>query len=122
MDITSAISHLQQAILALTNQLSGADPELNRVDQFVEECCRYVPGHLVTFCEFYDRFSDWLPTPERYQWSKIRVTRSLPDRHPCGAHTNNVKCVANIDFLPHQSMGKPFILASVGARKILVQP
>lgn len=70
------------------------------VSLFIDEACYATEGASEPFSYFYLRFMDWLPRDERPNWSRIRVSRSLPPQHPCGPMTNNTKHVGNLSFSP----------------------
>ncbi len=56
------------------------------LELFCEEQCYIVPGSLIKFSEFYDRFLEWLPPEEVHNYSRIRVGRELPK---CFAYGRN---------------------------------
>lgn len=64
---------------------------------FILRHCYEVDGSLISFGEFRERFLAWLPKHERYQWSHIRLSKSLPPEHRSGRYT------ANISYLPNLS-------------------
>jgi len=47
--------------------------------EFLDECTKYCPGHLIAFSEFFDRFQTWLPPEEKLVWNSRRaISRKLP--------------------------------------------
>lgn len=48
------------------------------LEQFLDEECYFVPGHIVTFNEFYSRFATTIDISEIGYWTKIRVGKNLP--------------------------------------------
>lgn len=78
--------------------------ELSRsaLESFIREQTFAVPGEMVPFKEFYDRFVESLPTDEHNPWNKTKVSKSLPVDHPCGAYTGNQRFVANLSFEPKE--------------------
>jgi hypothetical protein len=58
--------------------------ELNKtaLQRFLEECCQAKKDtRLLRFGEFFDGFQKWLDAGEKHLWSKIRVSREIPNRH-----------------------------------------
>ena len=62
----------------------GRTVELNKtaLQRFLEECCQAKKdARLLRFGEFFDGFQKWLDAGEKHLWSKIRVSREMPNRH-----------------------------------------
>jgi hypothetical protein len=77
---------------------------------YIEDHCQYVPGEMVKFGELYDRFKEWLDPNQIDRWSKIRVGRELPQRHPKGrAHGDGQFYVGNLAF-EHKDSTKPLLI------------
>jgi hypothetical protein len=58
--------------------------ELNKtsLQRFLEECCQAKKdARALRFGEFYDGFQKWLDAGEKHVWTKIKVTRDMPNRH-----------------------------------------
>ena len=58
--------------------------ELNKtaLQRFLEECCQVKKdARLLRFGEFFDAFQKWLDAGEKHLWSKIKVSREMPNRH-----------------------------------------
>jgi hypothetical protein len=79
------------------------------LETFIKEQCHPAPGQRILFAEFYERFVKWLDPGERYDWSKIKVSRSLPSDTPCGAGTDNKRFVGNLSWTPAEQDSKPLI-------------
>jgi hypothetical protein len=76
------------------------DMQRTLLESFLMEQCHQVPGAKVAFSEFYDRFIEWLDPEERYQWSKIKVSRGMPSDTPVGAAADNKRFIGNLSFSP----------------------
>jgi hypothetical protein len=58
--------------------------ELHKTDlqRFLEECCQARKETCsLRFGEFFDAFQKWLDAGEKHLWSKIKVSREMPNRH-----------------------------------------
>jgi hypothetical protein len=75
------------------------------LDQFVAECLHDVPGALIPFSEFYDRFIDWLPAEAKGAWSRIRVTRTMPRKFASGTGNQNKTYITNAAWAPGPAKG-----------------
>lgn len=73
----------------------------NQLEVFIRDICCHAPGEKVTFTKFYEKFVAWLDPEDRFEWSKQKVSRSLPSDTPSGAlGGNNKRFVGNISFEP----------------------
>lgn len=80
------------------------------IDQFVAECLHEVPGVLLPFGDFYDRFQAWLPPEAKGVWSRIRVSRSMPAKFQSGTGNQNKTYVINAAFQPGPAAGPPYYI------------
>ena len=70
------------------------------VGNFIVDNLFTAPGASIEFKDFYAAFLAALPATERPAWSKIRLSRALPDRFPVGRRTNGRHHVGNLSFMP----------------------
>lgn len=58
---------------------------MSMIDIFIQEHCRSVPGAVIKFADFYERFlSVAFLGNEKNQWSKIKTGRAIPRQYPKG--------------------------------------
>jgi hypothetical protein len=84
----------------------------NPVESFVEDNCKSIPGAVILFSDFYDRFmAECIPQEEQGHWSKIKVGRMLPERFPKGRLTRNPQVhIGNLAWNAFpQEEGRPYI-------------
>jgi hypothetical protein len=67
----------------------------NLVATFAGECVYSAPGSLLQFGDFYRRFIEWLPDDEKENWSRIRISRSLPPTCAAGTGGKNITYLIN---------------------------
>ena len=81
------------------------------LETFLHEQCHIVPGEKIPFAEFYQKFAEWLDPEERYQWSKIKVSRGLPSDTPSGMCGNNKTFIGNLSWEPigNKEISSPYI-------------
>jgi len=80
---------------------------------FIDECCFKIPGALVKYSDFYDKFIAWLEPEEVPNWTKIRVGRELPRQFPKGRNMSDKAMfyVGNLSFSENVSINsKPWQL------------
>ena len=76
------------------------DMQRTPLESFIQNVCHIIPGEKILFATFYDKFIESLDPEERYHWSKIKVSRSMPSDTPVGASTENKRYVGNISLEP----------------------
>jgi len=86
--------------LAKFEGIANAKARSASVQSFINSTCHVIDGAMIKFSEFYSRFLASLPKDDRYFWTRYRVARALPPRHPSGAYTMNQKFIANLSWEP----------------------
>jgi len=74
--------------------------QLNRspLDQFITENLFECPGELVSYADFYAKFLEWLPSEEKGNWSRYKVTKHLPMKFASGAGNGNKTYLVNCSW------------------------
>lgn len=100
MDLTlpAPEGRLRMPIVKTANKERAEESNRDPMEVFLAECCHYVPGELVPFVEFYDRFEATLSQQERGDWSKQKVIKRLPERFPYGVKHSNIRSVGNVSW------------------------
>lgn len=63
---------------------------LNPLEAFIDENAENVRGAIIKFSDFYKMFQNWLSGEEEGQWTRRRVTGTLPARiYPTGKYGGN---------------------------------
>ena len=75
--------------------------ELNKspLQQFLEDYCTVKEGARLHFGEFYDAFQKTLDASEKHLWSKIQVSRRLPNQHQL-YRVHGERFIPNLIFKP----------------------
>jgi hypothetical protein len=89
---------LRLPVVNTIKKQQSEDMQRSPLESFLKDQCFPSPGHKVLYSEFYERFVEWLDPEERYQWSKIKVSRAMPSDTPVGASTDNKRFVGNLTF------------------------
>lgn len=84
----------------MRNLLRPRSADCDLVNAFIVDRLHHSPGSSIPFADFYDAFLASLPGEYRQSWTKVRLSRALPDRFPSGRRTNNRVHVANLSFMP----------------------
>lgn len=103
MELPEVQGRMRLPVVDTYKKQRSADMQRTSLETFLAEQCHFVPGAKILFSEFYQKFSEWLSPEERYQWSKIKVSRSLPSDMPTGAGIDNKRFVGNISWQPPQN-------------------
>jgi hypothetical protein len=78
------------------------------LEYFIDECCFHVPGSIVTFNDFYNRFMSTVESSEYSYWTKIKVGRSIP-RPYVKAKQNGEAVIGNMAFEKLPPMGMELV-------------
>jgi hypothetical protein len=100
LPLPSADGRLRIPVVETHNKVAAQDLRRTPVEQFIAEHCHAIPGSRIPFSDFCERFRAQLPDEEGVKWSKPRIARALPSKHPAGSHTGNVKYVVNLSWDP----------------------
>ena len=78
--------------------------ELNKspLQQFLEDYCTVKQGARLRFGEFYDAFQKVLDAGEKHLWSKVQVSRQLPNQHQI-VRAHGERFVPNLAFKPPEA-------------------
>lgn len=80
---------LMVPVIETDDKLQASDANRTSLDAFINEHCHYVPGCVVVFSEFYDKFITYLSPQERGDWTKVRVSKMLSSKYPRGRLTSS---------------------------------
>jgi len=97
------------------------DSNKTMIELFCDEMCFIVPGEMIKLSEFYDRFIEWLPPDEIHNYSRIRVSREIPNKFVYGRSPtfNNQAYIGNISWVaPSNGKNNPECVVKEG--KIMV--
>lgn len=90
---------LRVPVVITDEKISVIERNQNLLEQFISEEVTFCDGHKVTVAEFYNKFQEWLEPMERHNWTKHKISRSLPDKIIRGRDkTNSQWCYGNITF------------------------
>jgi len=76
----------------------SVDSTLPLLDRFIMENCFHVTGEKIAYAEFYDKFIEWLPSEERYFWTRVKVTKGLPVNNPSGGCEGHKRYIGNLSW------------------------
>jgi hypothetical protein len=98
------------------------DSNKSLIELFCDEMCFHVPGEMIKFSEFYDRFLEWLNPNEVHNFSKIRVSREIPNKFVYGRSPtfNNQAYLGNISWAaPTNGKNNPECVVKEGRIMVL---
>jgi len=99
MDLTLPSPHSRLLLPAIKTRNKEHAEEMNRsaLDNFLAEL-HEVPGEMVEFSKFFQKFQEWLPAEKRYEWKKSVVIEEVRRRFPYGAYTDNKRMIGNLSW------------------------
>ena len=82
MQLPPSTGRLRLPMVATPSKARTVDLNKTSLQRFLEECCQAKKGgQTLRFGEFYDSLQKWLDAGEKHVWTKIKVTREMPNRH-----------------------------------------
>ena len=111
LELPPVQDRLRLPVVETYKKQKSADMQRSSLETFLHEQCHIVPGQKIPFAEFYQKFVEWLDPEERYQWSKIKVSRGLPADTPSGMCGNNKTFIGNLSWEPigNKIISSPYI-------------
>jgi hypothetical protein len=100
VEIPPSGDRLNVPIINTKEKQEAQEQNKTAIQTFIDTECHYVEGAVVTFSDFYERFTTFLQdATEIASWSKIRVGRELPVQYPKGRLTKDVNIhIGNLAF------------------------
>lgn len=84
LEIPTSPDRLMLPVIATEEKNIAEDANQTLLQHFVTEHCHHVTGRMIKYGEFFERFQTWLSVSDRHEWTKIKVGRELPPKHPKG--------------------------------------
>jgi hypothetical protein len=101
-EIPQSNGRLYVPVIETDDKRQAQEANQSDLERFILEQCHYAPGQVIPYGEFYDRFIEQVDANRVNYWSKIRMGRDLPSKHPRGRLMSRQGqfFVANISFEP----------------------
>lgn len=103
MDLTlpPMLGRLRLPVVSTENKQRAEELARSPLESFIAENCFEIPGLMIQFSEFYERFKLWMDEEgieSKGDWSKVKVGKELPHRFPYGVRHSNQRFVGNISW------------------------
>jgi hypothetical protein len=98
MELPAVEGRLRLPVVATSRKQESEELSRDALECFLGENCFYVPGVVMTFSEFYERFTKWLEIADRNKWSRQKVSRSMPVQFPIGTGRDNKTFIGNLSW------------------------
>jgi hypothetical protein len=109
LELPPSNDRLNIPILVTAEKLEAQNANKTELQTFVEEKCYNIPGHRISFSDFYEKFKETLPGNEVSKWSKKRVSMEIPSIFPKGKCTDDPNAyIGNITFDFAAEPGRPY--------------
>lgn len=100
MTLPPVEGRLRIPAIRTANKERAEDANRNALQMFLSEHCHNVPGMMIPFVEFYERFEKTVQQHEQGDWTKQKTIRALPQEFPYGTGNYNRRYVGNISWEP----------------------
>jgi hypothetical protein len=109
LELPPSNDRLNIPILVTAEKLEAQNANKTELQTFIEEKCYNIPGHRISFSDFYEKFKETLPPNEVSKWSKKRVSMEIPSIFPKGKCTDDPNAyIGNITFDFAAEPGRPY--------------
>lgn len=100
LELPPTTERLNLPVIATQEKHIAVRANRSLLEEFIDETCHHVTGHMIKFSDFFDRLRDWLDPSDIRNWTKVRVGRELPPKYPKGrvARDNGQLYIGNISF------------------------
>ena len=114
LQLPAPVGRLRIPVVSTQHKQRAERMSRSSLDEFISESLHPVPGELLPFADFYERFITWLPNDEKGAWSRIKVSRSLPMKFPSGTGNANKTYIVNAAWEPKTDDpdAKPYYVAN----------
>jgi hypothetical protein len=97
LQLPPVIGRMRLPVVRTESKARTEELNKNPLQQFLDDYCTAKEGSRLRFGEFYDAFEKTVDGDEKHKWSRNKVARMLPNRHPI-FKTHGQKWVLNIAF------------------------
>lgn len=108
LELPECNERLRVPVIVTDAKISAVERSQSLLEQFLSEECHLIEGHKVSIAEFHTAFMSWLDPVERHNWSKQRVTKSMPDSVIKGRDSTAQWFYANLTFDKNAQPLPPF--------------
>jgi hypothetical protein len=84
LELPSSYDRLNLPVICTSEKEIVQRQNLTSLQEFIDEKCTYIPGHMISIADFFEEFIRWIDPSEAHEWTKIRLGRELPPRFPKG--------------------------------------
>lgn len=112
IEIPPCTDRLRIPIISTDDKKQSAKLNRSPLEEFLDDQTFHVSGALILYGKLWDAFEKWLDPSDRHEWTKIRMGRELPLKHPKGRLLSDGAqfYVGNISFNESISHNPRFIL------------
>jgi hypothetical protein len=112
LEIPHAKDRLNIPVIETEDKKSIQQANRTLLEEWLEDCCYYAPGHWIKYRDLYDSFKEWIDPNYIYEWSINRFGKELPKQiYPKGRNTVDAQWhVGNISFQPKETNGQIYVL------------
>ena len=106
LPLPPCIDRLRLPMVVTPSKEASIDQNKTALQRFIEEYCQAKKGTLtLRFSEFYDGFQKALDANDKHNWTKIKVTRDMPNQHRVVKGNQGFRYVLNLVFKAPSEVG-----------------
>jgi len=113
LELPPPTDRLNVPVIVTNEKLITQRQNSTLLEQFITEMCHHVPGEIIKYSEFCDKFRATLDPTDMNDWGKIKIARSLPPKFPKGRlySDGSQHYIGNMSWFPKQEgqQDKPLI-------------
>jgi hypothetical protein len=101
IEIPKSNDRLKIPVIVTGDKIAAAAENMTPLETFLKDHCYYIPGKVIKYRDFYDKFKEHTPSMDLTAWTIIKVGRNLPPQHPKGRLSSDPNWyIGNISFSP----------------------
>ncbi len=102
LQLPPVMGRLRLPVVNTENKSRAEESSRTSLEQFIAEQTFEVPGSMILFSEFFDRFHHWMAEEDiedKDKWvAKIKVVKGLPHKYPYGIKHSNQRFIGNLSW------------------------
>jgi len=108
LELPALTGRLRIPVVTTASKRQAEEDNRSDLEVFIDEHCeRRANVKEIAFKDFYARFYESVPASNKHNWTKERVRKELPVRHPLVAGTGNRRYVNGLVWKPATEGGEP---------------
>jgi hypothetical protein len=114
LEIPRSPDRLRIPIIETNIKRNVAISNQNLLEKFISEYAFHVPGEVIKYSDFYNKFHEWLEPSEQLKWSIKMMSKRMPPEFPVARiQSDGNSYIGNISWRPLSGKAKSEIVIKV---------